>query len=107
MLITIFNEDVILCGDLFFRLVNARNGQIICRFALNTSFIGNDNIYELNKKGVDPDSIGKDKRFDPHFKIELVFEDVCDQCKPEDDLESICGNCLKNNYMKEEIKEWK
>ena len=73
MQITVFNEDVNLCGDLFFRLINARNGQVICRFALNTSFIGKDNIYTLNKKGVDPDSIGKDKRFDPLFKIELKF----------------------------------
>lgn len=77
MQITIFNENVVLCGDLFFRLVNARNGQIICRFALNTSFVGEDNVYYLDKKGVDPDSIGKDKRFDPNFKIEVKFEDVC------------------------------
>lgn len=26
MQITVFNEDVNLCGDLFFRLINARNG---------------------------------------------------------------------------------
>jgi hypothetical protein len=38
------------CGDLLFRLVNIKNGQLICRFALNTSFMNEEtNIYELTK----------------------------------------------------------
>jgi negative regulator of genetic competence, sporulation and motility len=38
------------CGDLLFRLVNIKNGQLICRFALNTSFINEEtNIYEFTK----------------------------------------------------------
>ena len=32
-------EGVELCGDVQFRLVNAKNKKMICRFAMNTSFI--------------------------------------------------------------------
>ena len=32
-------EGVELCGDVQFRLVNAKSKKMICRFAMNTSFI--------------------------------------------------------------------
>jgi hypothetical protein len=32
-------EGVELCGDVQFRLVNSKTKKMICRFAMNTSFI--------------------------------------------------------------------
>ena len=41
---------------------------MICRFAMNTSFIDNStNKYKFDKKGVDPDSILKNKKFKNEF----------------------------------------
>lgn len=61
-------------GDIFFQLKNKKNGKLICRFALNTSFLiengknkkldNNVLIYELSKNNVDPDSIAKSNDFD-------------------------------------------
>lgn len=92
-----------LCGDLFFRLVNAKSNQLICRFAINTSFVSASNSYVLDKRGVDPDSIAQDKRFENNFRIELRFEDVCQTCKPENELGSVCSQCSKNPQMKKEF----
>lgn len=50
--------------------------KLICRFALNTSFII-DNKYEFYKNTVDPDSIIKDDRISEMFKIECFFKDFC------------------------------
>ena len=36
---TNFGAPLKFCGDLYFRMVNAKNQQLICRFALNTSFM--------------------------------------------------------------------
>ena len=70
-------------GDLYFRLINSKNGDLICRFAMNTSFVMNkNNVYKFDKKGVDPDSIWKNKKFDNAFQIDLNFSDVCSNCKP-------------------------
>ena len=110
MFINIVDENIPgidLCGDIFFRLVNAKSNQQICRFAINTSFVSENNNYVLDKRGVDPDSIAQSKHFDNNFKIELRFEDVCQTCKPENQLGSICSQCLKNPLMKKEIQEWK
>ena len=38
VLITI-NEDLELCGDIFFKFKNHKNKKFICRISLNTSFI--------------------------------------------------------------------
>ena len=61
-------EGFELCGDLFFRLVNIKGNNQICRFAMNTSFVDSSNKYTFDKTGVDPDSIAKDKKFDNAFK---------------------------------------
>lgn len=61
-------EGVELCGDVQFRLVNAKNKKMICRFAMNTSFINsNTNKYKFDKKSVEPDSILKNKKFSQNF----------------------------------------
>ena len=61
-------EGVELCGDVQFRLVNSKNKKMICRFAMNTSFISTKtNKYRFDKKGVEPDSILKNKKFDNDF----------------------------------------
>jgi len=31
--------NVELCGDVFFKLINSKNKELICRFAVNTSFV--------------------------------------------------------------------
>ena len=61
-------------GDLYFRLINSKNGDLICRFARNTAFVDQaTNTYTFDKAGVDPDSIIKCNKFDPNFKIVLTF----------------------------------
>ena len=52
-----------LCGDIFFKLINKKNNKLICRWAINTSFVDSSNTYSLDKKSVDPDSIAKNKDF--------------------------------------------
>jgi hypothetical protein len=72
------NHGVQVCGDLYFKLINSKNNDLICRFAINTSFVlQNTNVYTLYKRGVDPDSILKNKNFDNSFQIDIHFEDVC------------------------------
>ena len=104
-----------LSGDVFFKLVNVRSGQLICRFALNTAFmtprvkyLPNKNkmiyYYELNKRGVDPDSIAKNPKFDPDFKVQLFFEDVCVKCHPKNPLSQLCKECRR--AMKGEVEDW-
>jgi len=61
-------EGVELCGDVQFKLVNAKSNKMICRFAMNTSFINTvTNKYKFSKKSVEPDSILKNKKFDNDF----------------------------------------
>ena len=54
------DNDPLLCGDIYFRLMHksssSSKGKMICRFALNTSFIQN-NIYEFTRTTVDPDAV--------------------------------------------------
>ena len=67
-------EGIELCGDVSFRLINSKNKKMICRFAMNTSFVNNEtHKYEFDKKGVDPDSILKNKKFKNTFRIILTF----------------------------------
>lgn len=80
------NLGVKVCGDLYFRLYNSKNNsknnQLICRFAMNTAFISDDNVYTFDKGSVDPDSIIKNKKFDSEFKVNLYFTDECKVCRP-------------------------
>ena len=74
-----------LCGDIFFRIINSRPKKpaLICRCAINTSFIDQStNTYKLNKGSVDPDSILKSNDFDNDFGVTFYFEDVCKTCTP-------------------------
>ena len=99
------DNGVVICGDVFFRLINSKTNKQICRFAINTSFIKpGTKKYSMNKWGVDPDSIAKSKDFDMDFKIELNFKDVCKKCSPTMMIKQLCDNCKKG--MKEDIKEW-
>jgi len=63
--------------------------KLICRFALNTSFI-TENKYEFYKNTVDPDSIIKDERIPDDFRIECYFRDFCPNCVPEMPIEDLC-----------------
>jgi len=97
-------DGVEVSGDLYFRLINSKNGDLICRFAMNTAFITEDGVYRFDKKGVDPDSIIHNKKFDSSFQIELKFEDVCKTCKPTNPLANLCLNCQAS--LQTEISEW-
>lgn len=66
--------------------------KLICRFALNTSFII-DNRYEFTKKTVDPDATQKDPRFSDDFKIECYFKDYCPKCNPGLPIDQLCKRC--------------
>ncbi len=64
------DTNVELSGDIFFKLVNSKNktSELICRFAVNTSFIDQqNNVYTFDKKSVDPDTIATSTKFDPSF----------------------------------------
>ena len=88
------NDDgeVSFSGDLFFRIYNKspKSSNLICRFALNTSFmdLGADKssdgmlVYHLDRKGVDPDSVAKNKDYDVNFGIEVHYKNACDVCNP-------------------------
>lgn len=58
----------------------------------------------MNKRGVDPDSIAKNPKFDPNFKVLLYFEDVCIKCHPKNPLNKLCKECRK--AMKKEVHDW-
>ncbi len=81
------DKDPLLCGDIYFKLFHKGSvkNKLICRFALNTSFIQN-NYYEFERHTIDPDSIKKDNRFSPDFKIELFFKDFCNKCTPQNPI---------------------
>ena len=95
-----------LCGDIYFKLMHkgSLKNKLICRFALNTSFII-DNWYEFSKNTVDPDSLIKDDRFSEDFKIDCYFRDFCNTCNSSIPLERLCIRCT--NEMESEIKSWK
>lgn len=99
-------KGLLLCGDIFFRIWDGQKKELICRFALNTSFIKNDNVCEFTKESVDPDSILNNNNYDPEFKIELYFEDECpkETCRPHQHLSALCKNCREK--MKDEVEEW-
>ena len=92
-------------GDLYFRLKHKGSfkNKLICRFALNTSFII-ENISTFTKKTVDPDSIEKDERFSDKFKIEIHFKDLCSVCKPSEHHDKLCERCKYE--MSDEIPNW-
>jgi hypothetical protein len=89
-------NGVEICGDIFFRIINGKKDKQICRFALNTAFIKpGTNKYVLDKWGVDPDSIAKDPKYDNDFKVELVFEEFCYNCSPENHVNDLCNKCCE------------
>lgn len=62
-------KGIDLCGDIFFRILSLKKSKTteICRFAINTSFVPEDNTYYLDKFQVDPDSIAKNKNYTGKF----------------------------------------
>jgi hypothetical protein len=71
---------------------------------MNTAFVKESNVYSFDKKGVDPDSILNNKKFENDFRIDLHFLDACDKCKPRNLLLMLCDKCRK--AMPDEVKEW-
>jgi len=80
-------------------------GKLICRFALNTSFIL-ENAYEFSKTTVDPDAVQKDPRISPQFKIKLYFKNFCNKCDAGKPLDELCKRCITNMGV-EEVKTWR
>ena len=89
------DKDPLLCGDIYFKIMHkgSLKNKLICRFALNTSFI-KDNYQDFTKATVDPDAVFKDNRFSDEFKVELYFKDVCQRCSPQLPLEHLCVKCV-------------
>ena len=94
-------------------MINAKNKNLICRFAVNTSFMWPRSrkvknmpyfAYDLDKKGVDPDSIAKSTAFDINFKLGLYYEDICKSCTPQTHINNLCNECAR--VMKNQIMEW-
>lgn len=87
-------QSPIVCGDIYVRLMHkgSMKNKLICRFALNTSFI-QENVYTFYKDTVDPDSIVKDERISKDFKIECYFRDFCQECVPAMPVEEVCNKC--------------
>jgi len=101
-----FKEDgLIICGDIFVKICNAKNQELICRFAFNTAFIerGTAKLI-LGKSNVDPDRIQKSSRYHPDFAVELWLDDACHCCDPKRPLKDLCQNCRQ--IMASEIEEW-
>lgn len=93
------------CGDLYFRLINANGGGFICRWSINTSFINTkSNMITLTKECVDPDSIKNNPKFEPNFSVTLYFEDECKHCSPHKELSTLCNDCKV--AMPQEFVEW-
>ena len=78
--------------------------KLICRFALNTSFI-QDNVYEFTKQTVDPDSIIKDNRISWDFRVTCYFRDFCPKCHPGLQISELCSKCVQ--FLGDEINTWK
>lgn len=86
-MISFEEEDVKICGDIFFKLISlSKSGDqakntMICRFGLHTSFLTeNDGVEQakLDMYTVDPCSIRKEKSKEyDRFKIKMVFGFAC------------------------------
>ncbi len=61
-----FPSDLLLSGDLYFRIKHnsSLKGKLICRFALNTSFLQSNSLV-FNRFQLDPDSISHNKKYGP------------------------------------------
>ena len=101
------DQKLKLSSDLYFRLKHKGSfkNKLICRFALNTSFIDNSkyccsfaltiySIYKFGRALVDPDSIRNDPRFTDSFRVEIHFKNVCEKCTDASrDIRELCGTC--------------
>ena len=82
-MISFEEENVVLCGDVFFKLVSlSKSGelgktQMICRYGIHTSFLTESDGVEqvkLDLYTVDPCSIRKEQAAEyEKFKIKMVF----------------------------------
>jgi len=53
---------------------------------------------------VDPDSISKNNRYPPDFKVEVFFKDICPNCKPYEPVDKICKRC--RDKLCDEVDNW-
>ena len=58
----------------------------------------------LDRTQVDPDSISKNDGFHKDFKVEILFADVCRQCRSSDDIADKCPACYK--MMETDLRLW-
>lgn len=99
-------DGLTLFGDIFVRIKNARNQELICRIAFNTAFIERGSAkYTLDKFNVDPDKIQKDPKYPGDFKIQMLLENECQMCRPSNALNFMCKKC--KSTMGTELNEWK
>jgi len=94
------------CGDITLKLFNHRmlSKKKLGRIAFNTAFIGpNQEELVFKLPEIDPDSLGKNKKFPLDFEIHVKFKKLCD-CINTVFPFKICDNCGK--YVGKELKNW-
>ena len=64
------NISILMCDDVY---VKINRGKLLCRFSLNTAFIGPSNKLKFTKKDMDPDSVKLDKSFPDDFEVIVCF----------------------------------
>jgi len=100
------SSHLIVKGDVLFKIYHwGRLGAAkICRFAVNTAFIGPENCIILRKLDIDPYSLHKSRKIADDFSIKLVFGEVC-QCNAAMDFDDRCRFCTETMGIAE-ISRW-
>ena len=107
-MVVIIENSLQLSSDLYFRIKHRGNlkNKLICRCAINPAFVCDKyllflfsltfcSVVYFNKKSVDPDSIARNSKYSPDFKVEIHFKDICPNCKPTDPKCKLCPSCLE------------
>ena len=77
------------------------------RVTFNTAFVGAENILEINRLQISPESLQKDTdKFADKFKCKFIFKDYCTLgCKSnKTPIDKLCPDCKK--IMVDEIDNW-
>ncbi|CAI2384532.1 unnamed protein product [Moneuplotes crassus] len=97
-------KNLVIAGDAHFFIKH--KGPIstsnICRFSINTGFVGNELVIPRNQ--MSPDSVLVSKKFHRKFQVTVVMRDYCRECSSQTVLEDLCERCKLR--MQKPIKEW-
>ena len=115
-----YGKPVHLFGNIMivFKDIKVTGNSEIFRISFNTAFIGDDNVFEIDRWNISPEDTHKDfQKFPPNkFFVKIEFEDFChgnpkarpiprEPCRSDKTaLKYLCNNCQKE--MREEIIFW-